>query len=146
MHLFGELESDSDYRMIHFNYRIRNLIHRVFHPLSSSFSFKNSVFSAYPEKSECSVYPCCWGLLISALGIYGFIVGNFRIPNAVSSGIPCPRGFVIPEEIICGFIIRAGHRPAVNLPADSEIHRDKENTLSGNSKEQKRFRVLSSKP
>ena len=35
----------------------------------------------------------------------------------------CPRGFVLPEVIICGFIIRAGHRPAVP-PCGLQIHRD----------------------
>ena len=52
------------------------------------------------------------------------LCSTFLTSSAIGK-FPCCRGSPDPRRINCGFIIRAGHRPAVNHPVDSEIHRDK---------------------
>ena len=122
--------TDASFRRAGIGFRLSYDTFQLSNKESHSSSFSSSFIEFFRLKTQFSQHTrrnlsapitlAVGGLLISALGIYGFIVGNFRIPDAVSSGIPCPRGFVIPEEIICGFIIRAGRRPAVSLPVDSK--------------------------
>lgn len=89
--------TDASFRRVGIGFRLSYDTFQLSNKESHSSSFSTSFIEFFRLKTQFSQHTrgnlsapstlAVGGLLISALGIYGFIVGNFRIPNAVSSGI-----------------------------------------------------------